>query len=440
MLRSDCNLGVAIMSKIVFALTLVVILALSYLALQNPTAVQLKLFHRGPTEIPLYMVIFGAFILGALFVYVLFLLQGVRGAFLGMREKRIRKRDETTDAHRQEAREQLRLGHLEKSQALLEKTIHLSPDNCELSLDLADVLLEREQYIEASDRYHHVFSRDPQNVRAILGIAISSEGTENFSEAELYYRRVLDIEKANPVALKGLLRAQKAQGKRQDAMGTLRLLRKEGLVSAQTCDETLAVLWYEQGMTKERSGDLKGSISCFEKSLKAESGFVPSILGLGDAYIRDGVPEKAVKIWEGALTEHFELPIARALESYMIQHEGDKELVQFYKKISSRSDLARLLLARLYLRQNLIEEAEGEISKIPEAEASAGALLILAEVEKKRLNEVLSNRYYSLTMELLHNRLDTYRCTACGTAHNEWAPRCRKCGAWNTLKIDVLLP
>lgn len=427
------------MSKVVFGLTLIVILALSYLALENPTVVELKLFQKGPTEVPLYMVIFGAFILGALFVYVLFLLQGVRGLFLGMREKRVRKRDERTYAHRQEARKQLLLGYLEKSRILLEKATHLTPDNLELSLDLADVFLEGKEYAKASDRYHHVFSRDSQNIRAILGIAASSEGSENFSEAELFYSRVLDMEKSNPVALRGLLRTQKAQRKWQDAMETLRLLRKEGLVSGKKFDETLAVLWYEQGITEEKAGNLKGSISSLEKSLKIKSEFVPSLLSLGEAYIRDGSPERAVKIWEGALMEHFQLPIIKALENYMIQHGEEKELIQFYKKASSRNELTRLFLARLYLRQNLIEEAEAEISRIPDMEASPGALLILAEVEKKRLNEVLSNRHYSLAIELLHHQLYEYRCNACGTPHDQWMPQCQKCGAWNTLEIDQFL-
>ena len=428
------------MSKIVFALTLIVVLALSYLALENPAHVQLKLFRRDLAEVPLYMVIFGAFILGALFVYALFLLQGARGVLLGMKEKRIRKRDERTDDYRQEARDYLRLRKLEKSKTLLEKTIHLTPDNLELSLDLADVFLEGKQYTKASDRYHHVFSRDSQSIRAILGIALSSEGSENFSEAELYYGRILNMEKANPLALRGLLRTQKVQRKWPEAIETLRLLRKEGLVSSGEFDEMLAVLLYQQALAEEKAGNLKGSIPSLEKSLKARSQFVPSLLSLGQTYIREGSPERAVKIWEGALMEHFQLPVARALEDHMIQHDGQKDLIQFYKKASIRNELARFLLARLYLRQNLIEEAEQEISKIPDVEASSGALLILAEVEKKRLNEALSNRHYSLASELLHHQLDKYRCKACGASHDRWVSQCRECGAWDALKIDEFLP
>ena len=428
------------MSKVVFGLTLIVILALSYLALENPTVVQLKLFHRGPTGVPLYMVLFGAFILGALFVYVLFLLQGVRGTFLGMREKRSKKRDEKTDTYRQEARKQLRLGHLGKSKTLLEKATLLTPDNLELHLDLADVLLEGKEYAKASDRYHHVFSRDPENTRAILEIAECSEHIENFSEAEIYYRRVLDTEKTNSVALRGLLRAQKAQQKWQGAMQTLRRLKKEGLGPGERFDETMAVLWYEQGRTEEKEGNLKGSISSFEKSLREKSEFVPSLLSLGEAYIRDGSPERAVRIWEGALMERFQLPVAKALENHMIQHGGEKDLLQFYKKTSSRNELARLLLARLSLRLDRIEEAETEISKMPDMEASLGGLLILAEVEKKRLNEALSNRHYTLAIELLRHQLYEYRCNACGIPHEQWTARCQECGAWNTLEIDQFLP
>ncbi len=428
------------MSKVVFVLTLIVILALCYLALENPTNVQLKFFHKDFAGIPLYMVIFGAFLLGAIFVYILFLLQGVRGALLGMRVKRIRRRDERTDDYRQEARKHLRLGELEKSRALLEKAIHLTPDNLELSLDLADVLLEEKKHTEASDRYHHVFSRDSKSIRAILGIAVSNEGGQNFSEAELYYGRILNMEKTNPVALRGLLRAQKAQGKRQDAIETLRLLRREGLISGEEFDETLAVLWYEQGIAEEKAQNPKASISSLERSLKAQSEFVPSLLSLGEAYIREGFPERAVKMWETALMERFQVPVAKALENYMVQHGQEKDVIQFYRKASGRNDMARFLLARLYLRRNLIEEAETEISKTPDVETSPGALLILAELEKKRLNEALSNRHYSLATELLRHQLDKYRCNSCGTPHDQWMPQCQRCGTWNTLKNDEFLP
>ncbi len=428
------------MSKVVFALTIIVILALSYLALENPTTIPLKLFQKVPIEVPLYMVLFGAFILGALFIYVLFLLQGVRGALTGMREKRVRKRDERTDAHRQEARNQLRLGKLEKSRNLLEKASQLNPENLELSLDLADILLEEKEYAKASDRYHYVFSRDAKSIRAILGIAASSEGTENFSEAELYYRRALEMEKANPVALKRLIGTQKAQKKWQDAIETLRLLRREGLVSAEEFDKTLAIIWYKQGITEEKAGDLKKAISFLERSVKGKGDFVPSLLSLGDVYIRDGSPEKAVKTWEAALMERFQFPVAKALEEYRLQHGAERELIQFYKRISNRSELARLLLARLHLRQNQLEEAEAEIGKMPDVEASPGALLILAEVEKKRLNEVLSNRYYGLAIDRLHDHLGGYRCDSCGTPYDQWIPQCPKCGAWDSLETDQFLP
>ena len=428
------------MSKIVFAVTIIVILALSYLALENPSIVQLKLFHIGPTQVPLYMVIFGAFVLGALFVYVLFLLQGVRGAFLGIREKRVRKRDERTDTHRREAIKQLRLGKLEMSKNLLEKAIQLVPDNLELWLDLADVFLEGKQFAEASDRYRHVFSRDSHDLRAILGIAVSSENRENFSEAELSYGRVLEREKGNPMALRGLLRTQKAQKKWQDAMDTLRLLKRQGLVSSEESDDAMATLWYQQGITQEKAGNVKEGISSFEKSLKVKGGFVPSLLSLGEAYIRDGSPERAIKVWEGALIERFQLPVAKALEHHMVQHGKEKEAIQFYRKASNQNELARLLLARLYLRLDHIDEAEAEVNRIPDRETSPGALLILAEVEKKRLNEALANRHYGLAIELLHHQFAAYQCTTCGTYHDSWMPRCHKCDTWNALEIDRFLP
>ena len=138
--------------------------------------------------------------------------------------------------------------------------------------------------------------------------------------------------------------------------------------------------------------------------------------------------------------ERFQLPVAKALENHMIQHGGEKDLLQFYKKTSSRNELARLLLARLSLRLDRIEEAETEISKMPDMEASLGGLLILAEVEKKRLNEALSNRHYTLAIELLRHQLYEYRCNACGIPHEQWTARCQECGAWNTLEIDQFLP
>ncbi|NIO04459.1 MAG: DUF1049 domain-containing protein [Proteobacteria bacterium] len=428
------------MSKVVFSFTLAVIIALSILALENPVTVQLRFFQGGPVEVPLYMVMFGAFVLGALFVYVLLLLQGVRGVLLGRREKRIRKRDERSDAYRQEARNRLRLGDLGKAKSLLEKAAQLSPDNLEIYLDLADVLLEGKEYQEASDRYHHVFSMEPENIRGILGIAASSEGSGNFSEAEFYYARVLEMEKGNPVALRALFAAQKAQKKWQDAMETLRILKKEGHVSAEGFDNALAVLWYEQGMKHEESGDLKGSISSFEKSLKEKSEFLPALLSLGEAYIRDGSPDRAIKTWENALLEKFQLPLARALENYLIEHEGEKALIQFYKKASSRNEFARLLLAKLYLRLDRVEEAETEISGMPDVEGSPSALILLAQIEKKRLNEALANQHYRLAMELFHHQLQEYRCRACNASHDKWMSQCRRCGAWDTLDIDRFLP
>jgi len=223
-------------------------------------------------------------------------------------------------------------------------------------------------------------------------------------------------------------------------MDTLRLLKRQGLVSSEESDDAMATLWYQQGITQEKAGNVKEGISSFEKSLKVKGGFVPSLLSLGEAYIRDGSPERAIKVWEGALIERFQLPVAKALEHHMVQHGKEKEAIQFYRKASNQNELARLLLARLYLRLDHIDEAEAEVNRIPDRETSPGALLILAEVEKKRLNEALANRHYGLAIELLHHQFAAYQCTTCGTYHDSWMPRCHKCDTWNALEIDRFLP
>ena len=160
------------------------------------------------------------------------------------------------------------------------------------------------------------------------------------------------------------------QAKWEDAIETLRLLRREGLVSNEEFNEMLAVFWHEQAIAEEKTGHPDASISSLERSLKAQGEFVPSLLSLGEAHIRHGSPEKAMKTWEGALMERYHPALVRALENYRIEHGQEKELIQFYKKASSRTEIARLLLARLYLRQNLIEDAEAEVTKVPNVEAS----------------------------------------------------------------------
>src|SRR5439155_1207625 len=76
----------------------------------------------------------------------------------------------------------------------------------------------------------------------------------------------------------------------------------------------LATIHYELGRADTRGGRPASAIGHFKNALKAEPGFVPAALALGDALEAGGDAKEAIKTWERTAVQNPTLAVLARLE------------------------------------------------------------------------------------------------------------------------------
>ena len=99
---------------------------------------------------------------------------------------------------------------------------------------------------------------------------------------------------------------------------------------------------------------------------------------------------------------------------------------------------ARLGLALLYSRLEMIEEAKVELEHLEsEVEFSPTVTYHLAKLsERQGENETAAKRFRQIIQAA--NLLEpNYRCKHCGANHPCYAMHCEECGLWGTVVLDT---
>ena len=81
----------------------------------------------------------------------------------------------------------------------------------ESNLQMAYGLLQQQNYVAASRYYQRALHSQPNNVDALLGMAVSAEELGDKATARTYYQKVLALDNANVYAGNGLVRQEQSQ-------------------------------------------------------------------------------------------------------------------------------------------------------------------------------------------------------------------------------------
>ena len=104
----------------------------------------------------------------------------------------------------------------------------------------------------------------------------------------------------------------------------------------------------------------------------------------------------------------------------------------------SRAIAARILLARLYYRLELIDEAAELLEELSHQVVESPVVsFYLAKTWHRRGR---ADDAYALLKDTIRmgGYLDhRFRCEECHTLHGEHSSRCGSCGRWGTLRIDL---
>jgi len=258
-------------------------------------------------------------------------------------------------------------------------------------------------------------------------------------EAARLYREVLGYRKNEPTALRGLRNlAIDTRNWREALEMAERLVAQVPAGERARETEWVAIIHYELGRAEVDRARPAAAIPHFRSALRADRGFVPAVLALGEAHEATGDRREALRTWERAVEAQPALPVLVRLERAYREEGRPSRMIALYRAAVERApdDLAlAVALGRVYFELEMLDEAADQFEKVevrapnlPVVHAFLGAVFERRGETREAFEE------YRRALRLSHAFDWPHRCVACGAAAPAWQERCRQCGRWNALR------
>ena len=231
--------------------------------------------------------------------------------------------------------------------------------------------------------------------------------------------------------------AARAAGRTDEARGLW-----EGILRRSSVDgERQAIVHCELGRLEAERGRAGAAATHFKSALRAQRGFVPAALALGDAQEAAGDVREAARTWERAVESQPALALLGRLERVYRREGRPTRMIALYRDASERfpDNLAlAVALGRVYLELEMLDEAADQFEKVevrapdmPIVHAFLGAVFERRGETREAFEE------YRRALRLAHAFDWPHACAACGAAGAAWQDRCPACRRWNTLRPTV---
>ena len=413
-----------------------VVCIVGYLSWLNPTAVT---FHFSPTrsvDAPLAALIIFAFVIGALAVLTVVMIQAGWRAVVGWRTGRQQRRTERIDTWAEHGERLVWEGDVQQGRSLL----------------------------------HKAWRRRPEDARAVLALAASLRGTGEVQRARQTLEEAARQHHTHPDVLLALAETQRAAGDHVASLESLERLRAlhpralralqvlrdryieaQRLAHAAAVQETilselrdpedlererryLTVLRYRAALTLD---DAPAKVRALEALAERRSVSVPIAVSLGDSLLDDGRRDEAWAVWERALRGMPRTVLVDRLAGIATEPQHRDRLRAVLQKLRPdqvRFDNARLLNAELDLADGNADAAALQLDAVHDpANAPPQLHALWGEVHRRRDRLDLAVAAYSRASR---NRR-AYHCSTCQRVMSDWVAWCPTCQSWDTYRSDV---
>jgi lipopolysaccharide biosynthesis regulator YciM len=258
---------------------------------------------------------------------------------------------------------------------------------------------------EARTLYRHVLQRWPHHAEALRTLRDLAIDERNWDEAIALQERLLAIAPPSDRA---------------------------------TESSWLAVGYYELGRLELARGAAAAAAGHFKAAVRADRGFVPASVALGDAYEAAGLHRDAIRTWERAAESDPALPLLARLERAYRQDARPSRMIALYRDAASRApdDLAlAAALGRVYFELEMLDEATEQFEKLEMRAPDMPVVhAFLGAVFERRGEGRAAFEEYRRALRLGHAFDWPHRCHACSATAPTWQDRCPQCQRWNTLR------
>lgn len=423
-------------SRLGLLLVLVFGAFVAYLTAQNSARIRLALAPDWALDLPVIAVVVGAFFAGALVVLLLILFRDL-GRWLHdwKGSHRARQAERLREIFERGAGSQ-RAGRADEAMAAYQEVLSREPGHAGAHLGLGELARARGNHLAALD--HHLQAlQGEERPDTLMALALDYKRAGRPDDAVVIYRRLLQQDPDHLAALRALRELAASQDRWADA-----LLAQQRLVHLVTEAEQAAELgWlagirYEIGKALLGEGKAKEALIHFRDAVRADRGFLPASVALGDAHLRAGDRREAIRTWERAAEATPSPVLLRRLEQAYRAEERPSRMIALYREAIGRAPQEPALafqLGRVYFELEMLDEAADQFQKVEVQGPDLAPLhAYLGAIFERRGQAVQAFQEYRRALALAGTFDWPYRCSACGIAQAGWQDRCPGCRRWNT--------
>ena len=333
----------------------------------------------------------------------------------------------------------------------LTKAAGLDAPALEIHLILGNLYRERGQVSKAIQLHKSLLQRPKltsmEQAYVLLCLGLDFKRGGFVDRAFQAFSEVTRLDPGNQYALLNLEKIHEEQQQWQEAQVIRQRLADIASDGEKPRDQSiLAFLENELGLQAVREHAYDQAAHHFETALELNDQTVPAALNLGDVYMTNEKPQKAIEIWERIIRtvpERSYLAFDR-LEKAYAQNGGPAKFIQLCERqiqANPQDWRARLSLGR-YLTQHGEQTRALNLffdSLVNNPHALAVHQAIWRSLTELDFNPLLVRRYIGLTQDAVFY-LDPHVCIKCRYRSTELLWQCPQCHEWNTFIEERIAP
>ncbi|MBI5344135.1 MAG: tetratricopeptide repeat protein [Deltaproteobacteria bacterium] len=428
-------------AKVLLAIIIAILAGFFYLHTENPGVITFVVTKDHTYALPAALLLFIGFLAGAGLAVINSLLVDAKRAIKEVMSRREKRQNAEADENYRKGVEALAIGDTRLARTHIEKALMSRPTDAGMIISLSDTYMREGRAPAAMKVLENGITNNPGDSAILSAIGKCSRDAGDDLRASKAFDEVIETDPKNQYALRNLRDIMvKEKAWPQAASMQKRVLDNEDDNRVKERERRLYTgLLFETAAKLAEEGRLVEAISKVKEVLKNDSAFMPAHMLLGMILYRQGNAANAIKVWEKEYSRRPALPLLLKIEDAHIKESApDRILERYNREISANPGEInpRLLLARLYLRLEMVDNAIDELEGLyHEGEDTFYVQALLGEAYLRRKQTAKAAILFQKALDIDRELMPPFACRACSHKVRSWRPRCPGCGEWNSLEM-----
>ncbi|OGP14609.1 MAG: hypothetical protein A2054_03400 [Deltaproteobacteria bacterium GWA2_55_10] len=434
-------------TKILLVFIIVILGVFFFLHTQNPGNLTFVVTSEHTYVLSPTLLLFFGFFAGVVLAVLNSLLADARRAIKEIRERKEKKLLAQADENYRKGMELLVKGDTLSARELMEKAHRAKPNDTGIIISLSETYMRENRPQESIKVLENGYLTNPSSIGILSSLARCAAESGDMPRAAKAFEDVIRLDPRNLYALRKLRDLKIRECAWSEAARLQRsVIENEKNDEAEKKERRLITgLLYESARHSMNEGRLSEALIKLKEVLKNEDSFLPGHILLGDVLDKQGNTANAAKVWEKALHRFPNAePVILKIEEMFLRESAPDRILERYQKeiISHPADTnLRLLLSRLYLRLEMVDNAIEELERLQlDGIESFYSQVLLGEAYLRRKQDSKAADLFQKALGLDREFAPPFVCSACGHNAAAWGPRCTSCKQWNTLSMALLSP